>query len=97
MPEAILCANDFMAFGCIDRVRNYYNLNVPDDLTVVGYDGASQTYWDNYRLVTIHQPTGAMAEVAIAIILARIEEPGMPVETRMFKGKLQEGSSGRIN
>ncbi len=96
MPEAILCANDFMAFGCIDRARNDYKLNVPDDLAVVGYDGASQAYWDNYRLVTIHQPIEDMAEAAIAIILERIKEPEMPVETRMFKGALQKGQSAKV-
>lgn len=95
MPEAVICANDVMAIGCIDEARNHYQLDVPKDVAVVGYDGASQAYWSNYDLVTIQQPMESMTEAAISIIMERVENPGLPPERRVFLGSLSQGSSAR--
>ncbi len=96
MPEAVICANDVMAIGCIDAARQDYGLDVPEDLAVVGYDGASQAYWSNYDLVTIKQPMEAMTEAAVSIIKARVENPGLPPERRVFLGALSQGSSAKL-
>ncbi len=37
LPDAFLCANDEMAFGCIDAL-NDLNYSVPRDVSVVGFD-----------------------------------------------------------
>lgn len=96
MPEAVICANDVMAIGCIDAARGHFGLSVPEDLAVVGYDGASQAYWSNYDLVTIQQPMERMTEAATAIIMERVENPGLPPERRVFLGSLSLGSSANI-
>jgi DNA-binding LacI/PurR family transcriptional regulator len=36
-PDAVFCANDYMAAGAM-RVLREYRLRVPDDVAVVGYD-----------------------------------------------------------
>lgn len=97
MPEVVICANDVMAIGCIDKARQHYKLRVPEDLAVVGYDGASQALWSNYDLVTISQPIENMAEAALSIIMDRVENPDLPPERRVFLGSLCEGSSAKLD
>ncbi len=36
-PDAILCANDEMAFGCIDALKDMH-ISVPKDISVMGFD-----------------------------------------------------------
>lgn len=95
-PDAVICANDMMALGCLDAARFELGLQVPEDLSVVGFDGLSQASWASYRLVTIRQPVRAMVEAAVAMLMARIEDPALGAEKRMFSGSLVEGGSARI-
>lgn len=95
-PDAVMAANDAMAMGCIDAARFDLGLRVPDDVSVVGFDGQPQAYWASYRLVTIRQPLEAMVEAAADMLLARVENPELGAEKRMFSGELVEGTSARI-
>lgn len=96
VPEAVMCANDMMAFGCMDAARFELGLLVPQDLSVVGFDGLSQAYWSSFDLVTICQPVRTMVDAAVEMILARVIDPNLPTEKRMFPGELVEGTSARI-
>jgi len=94
--DAVVCANDLMAIGAIDCARDAYSLDVPGELSIVGFDGVSPAMWSSYRLSTIRQPVRRMAEAAVAMVLERIEDPELPPEVRTFAGKLIEGSSARL-
>ena len=96
LPEAILCANDMMACGVVDAARHDLGLAVPDDLAVVGFDGLAQAAWASYDLATIRQPTRAMVDAAVDMLLARLDDPSLGAETRMFAGTLVEGRSARL-
>ena len=37
-PDAVFVANDHMAMAVMDTLRHELGLNVPDDVSVVGYD-----------------------------------------------------------
>lgn len=95
-PGAVICANDVMACGALDAARYDLGLKVPDDISVVGFDGLPLASWAAYDLVTIRQPTRAMVEAAVDMLIARLEDPGLGIETRMFTGTLVEGSSARL-
>lgn len=41
LPEAIVCANDYMALGVCTALEKY-GLKVPDDIAVVGYDSIDE-------------------------------------------------------
>jgi LacI family transcriptional regulator len=47
-------------------------MNVPDDLSIVGFDDTpiASTVWP--ALTTVHQPVAAMARVAIDLVLEEI-------------------------
>lgn len=96
VPDAVVCANDMMAIGCMDAARFDLALRVPEDLSIVGFDGMAQAYWASYDLATIRQPTQAMVEAAVDMLMARVDNPELATEKRMFSGELVRGSSARF-
>lgn len=94
--DAVICANDMMAFGALDAARYDLGIDVPGRLSVVGFDGLSQAAWAAYDLVTIGQPTRAMVDAAVDMLSARLDDPTLGAETRMFAGTLIEGRSARL-
>ena len=72
-PTAIFASNDDMAAAAIS-VAHRQGLDVPRDLSVVGFDdtSAATTVWP--ELTTLHQPIAAMADAAIDILLRTIRQ-----------------------
>ena len=95
-PDALICANDLMAIGAIDTARDEFGLSIPDDLSIVGFDGVGPATWPSYRLTTIRQPVRRMTEAAVTMLLERIANPELPPEVRNFSGALIEGRSARL-
>ncbi len=70
-PTAIFASNDDMGAAAVS-VAHRRGLDVPRDLSVVGFDdtSAATTVWP--ELTTIHQPIASMANAAIDILLRSI-------------------------
>ena len=47
-PDAVFVANDHMAIGVMDVLRIELGLNVPEDVSLVGYDDVSAAGWAAY-------------------------------------------------
>ena len=92
-PDAVVCSNDTMAIGCIDEARVHFGLKVPDDLSVVGFDGIHAAFWSGYELTTVRQPVNQMAKAAVDILLERVENPDAPPEKRVLAGTLFQGKT----
>ncbi|WOH35778.1 LacI family DNA-binding transcriptional regulator [Thalassotalea fonticola] len=92
-PDAIICSNDIMAVGVIDEAREHHNIDVPNDMSVVGFDGVSSSSWFNYQITTIKQPLEQLTKAAVDMLLEHIENPDSPPETRVITGTLIEGNS----
>ena len=95
MPDAIVAVNDVMAIGAIDAAREH-GLHVPNDLSVVGFDGVGAARFAAYDLTTIEQPITRMTRAAVEMVLERIESPAMSNEERVFTGTPVLGSSARL-
>jgi len=92
-PDAIISSNDTMAVGVIDEAIENHNLNVPDDISIVGFDGVPSSSWFKYQLTTIRQPLEQLTKAAVDVLIEHIENPNSPPEARVLTGMLIEGNS----
>jgi LacI family transcriptional regulator len=76
-PTAIFACNDLMAIGAICAATEL-GLQVPQDLSVVGYDDIPLASYSNPPLTTIAQPNYDMGVKAASMLLERLLDPGMP-------------------
>ena len=90
-PTAIFASNDDMAAAVVS-VAHRRGLDVPLDLSVVGFDDTAPatTVWP--ELTTIRQPVAAMAAAALELLLTEVRSrrhglPPAPAE-RVFKHEL---------
>jgi LacI family transcriptional regulator len=72
-PTAIFAANDEMAFGVMN-VADELGMKVPDDLSVVGFDGTKFATFVIPSLSTIRRPSREMARLGAQKLLALIDE-----------------------
>ena len=78
---AIVAASDMMALGAIRAVRER-GLDVPDDVSVVGYDDTDLMRFTDPPLTTVRQPVLQIAELAASLLIAQIT--GQRVEQQEF-------------
>jgi LacI family transcriptional regulator, galactose operon repressor len=71
-PTAIFCANDVVAFGALDAARRL-RIDVPSELSIVGFDDIPMASWESFSLTTVRQPLTDMARDAARRLIARIE------------------------
>jgi len=68
---ALLCYNDIAAIGAIRALINH-GLQVPSDVSIVGFDDIESAAFHNPSLTTIRQPLHQMGGTAAKILLQRI-------------------------
>lgn len=75
MPNitAVFTMSDVMALGAIRAVRNK-GLRVPEDISIIGFDGIEMGQYMVPRLTTIQQPSQKLASRCIEILLQQIRE-----------------------
>ncbi|MGW7520540.1 LacI family DNA-binding transcriptional regulator [Streptomyces sp. NPDC054796] len=77
----IVCGSDLMALGAV-RAARQRGLDVPRDVSVVGYDDSELNAFTDPPLTTVRQPVRAMANAAVHALL---EETGQdPVRHAEF-------------
>lgn len=73
-PTALVVANDIAAIGAIAAIENA-GVRVPDDISVIGYDGISLGGLRRVNLTTIGQPLAELGTRAAQRLLDRIDNP----------------------
>jgi LacI family xylobiose transport system transcriptional regulator len=73
-PTAIFAGSDLQALGVLEAARAR-GLNVPDDLSIVGYDDIPTAKWVSPSLTTIHQPLKRMGEEAARLVIRMSKAP----------------------
>jgi len=91
MPDGVFCANDILAIGFLDGVRRELGLDVPRDISIVGFDDIEMAHWPSHGLTTIQQPIEKMLEATVTLArelaanashepLVQMIEPGAVIE-----------------
>jgi DNA-binding LacI/PurR family transcriptional regulator len=73
-PQAIFCATDNLAMAVMDVARLEFNLRIPQDLQVIGFDDIPQTQWLNYQLSTFKQDFKRLARESVKIVVNQIQD-----------------------
>ncbi len=76
-PSAIFAADDLMALGVMDSLQDQ-GYRIPQDISVIGFDGIWVTRLRGVQLSTVVQPRNKMGEVAVRTLLSRIAGEDSP-------------------
>ncbi len=95
-PDAVFVANDHMAIAVMDTLRFELGLNVPGDVSVVGYDDVAVSSWPTYDLTTVRQPANRMVADTVDILLSKIENSDVGPRRVEIDGPLIVRGSARI-
>lgn len=85
---AIFAFSDIMAIGAAKAVLDV-GKKIPEDISIIGYDGISLMSYYNPTLTTIKQPSDEIAKKSIDLIIGIIEKKeskNIVVETEFIKG-----------
>ena len=95
-PSAIICVNDTVAAGCLDHLRQQRQRSVPEDVSIVTFEGSGPAGWRGYQLTGMRQPVQHMAAAAVDMLLSQITGEYHIAEHRMLAARFVEGTSARI-
>lgn len=71
LPQAIVCANDYMAYGIIDTFFKN-GITLPEDVTVVGYEYSGERYYHSPILTTYYRNRSAVGAKALSVLYSMI-------------------------
>lgn len=87
LPSAIFAFNDRCALGVID-VLIRAGVRVPDDVSVIGFDDSPLAGLAHVDLTTVGQDTAALADLAVARAVDRIDDPGLVATDQVCEPRL---------
>lgn len=79
-PTVVVCWNDETAYDLLAKCRQY-QVRVPEDIAIVGFDGCDTPYNSIWPLTTIRAPWAEAARQAIAYLEAMLQGEQVPQET----------------
>lgn len=94
-PTCIIFPDDFSCMGGINAIKEQ-GLRIPEDISIVGYDGILLSQVLNPKLTTLKQDTKTLGESAANKLIALIENPKATIIERVVvEGKVLKGESVR--
>jgi DNA-binding LacI/PurR family transcriptional regulator len=93
---AIVCGSDLMALGAIQACRSR-GLEVPRDVSVIGYDDSPMMAFTDPPLTTVRQSVAAMCNVAVRALLDQVTGRSLTRQEYVFRPELVvRGSTGSV-
>ncbi len=80
--DALICANDASAIGALTAAREM-GLDVPNALSLVGFDDIEMARWPIFNLSTVNNPIAEAVDQVIALLECRLADPAKASETIM--------------
>ena len=94
---AIICASDPIALGAVRAVRRA-GLNVPGDVSIVGFDDSALMNSVDPPLTTVRQPIEPMGRMIIELLVNQITGAATATDEYLFEPELVvRGSTGPVN
>lgn len=87
LPQAFICANDFIAFMLIDFLKKK-NYRIPEDIAVSGFDDIRERLTQESELTTVTINTEILGQRLVRQILMKIETPEKPNEIIYIEPKV---------
>lgn len=92
-PTCIIYPDDLTCYAGISAIREL-GLKVPEDISVMGYDGTAIGQMTEPKLTTLYQDTVALGEKAAEVLVEMIEHPKSTlVQNYVIAGQLIPGGS----
>ena len=91
-PTGVMCSSDLMAIGAVQEAADL-GLRVPEDVSVIGFDGIDAASWTQPPLTTIEQPIGEIARTAVSALRAQVERPVEQHPSYVFRPRLRIGGT----
>ncbi|TFV55304.1 LacI family transcriptional regulator [Geodermatophilus sp. DF01-2] len=94
-PDAVVCADDLIAFGVLQACHDL-GLDVPGDVLVTGFDDIPYAALSAPPLTTIHQPQEQIAAEAVRLLQRALgREAGPPTRIALPPDLVVRQSTGR--
>lgn len=91
-PTCIFMPDDYSAIGGLNALRDL-GYKVPDDVSIVGYDGIGLSQIISPKLTTYRQNTNEIGRLAAKALVEIIENPQTFNEVLLVDGELIEGET----
>jgi DNA-binding LacI/PurR family transcriptional regulator len=94
LPTAVLASNDRCALGLM-RTLARAGIDIPQELSVVGYDDSHLSHLSHIDLTTVRQDARRIAEHAVRLAVERLDDDGrQPTEITLDPKLVVRGTSG---
>ncbi len=94
-PTCIMFPDDFSTVGGTNAIKEY-GLRIPEDISIVGYDGIVLSQVLDPKLTTLQQDTRTMGSSAAEKLIGLIENPKASIIERVVvEGRVLQGKSIR--
>jgi len=87
-PTGVICSSDMMAIGALHAAARL-GVRVPDELSIVGFDGIDAAKWTIPELTTVEQPIAQIADTAVQTLQTLIEQPDRALPSSYFRPVLR--------
>ena len=98
LPDAMFCANDEMAWGCIQALQDV-GIKVPEDVSVIGYDDSTLSAYYGVPLTTVHNPITEMGSASANELFRLLNDEGdkSGTVTKLSPKMVYRSSCGKCN
>lgn len=86
-PTFVFCANDDMAIGAL-RACHELNVQVPRDISIIGFDDSSYSAYTMPALTTIRKPIDKLSELGLSAFDQLMTDPNYRVKTQLVEPEL---------
>ncbi|MDW6023534.1 LacI family DNA-binding transcriptional regulator [Mesorhizobium sp. BAC0120] len=88
----IACVNDLVAISALSVLRKE-GIDVPSEVSVIGFDDMQWSAWPLIGLTTIRQPLAELGRRAVDLLIRRLDEPKSEIENMVLPVSLVQRAS----